>query len=125
MTTYYGESGMMVVDTGLDGFEVENWSFTTTVDIVDVTAMGDTWEAHNGDGATDFSGRCEGKAETATDYTAVIGAAAAVQFELEDSTHYFAGTAIVTQLEEEWSIDDVGKLRYEFTGNDSAGLAYT
>ena len=125
MATYHGKTGMMVVDTGTDGFEIENWSFSTTADIVDVTAMGDTWEKYNNGGATDFTGRCEGKVESGEDYSLIIGTGVDIQFELQDSTAYFSGTAIVTQIEEEWSIDDVGKLRYEFIGNDAAGLAYT
>lgn len=98
------------------------WSLTATADVVESTAMGDTWQTFEL-GFNDCSMTFEGNGRTARDAVAQIGSEASCKMYI-NATYYFGCNAICTSLTETASKDDIGKISYSFEMDDAAGMVY-
>lgn len=124
MAVYHGKSGMVDFNSA-DIFHVQNWSLTTTVEMAEITKMGDAWGNHEY-GLTDFTATAVGLNSDALDTPALLGGNAVLTLELADGgTDKIVGTVILNGIEETLDIEGVGTITYSFEGDDADGLSYT
>jgi hypothetical protein len=131
MAVFHGKAGNVNFNAS-DLFDINAWTLSTSCDIAETTAMGDSWQsfyhhastAAENAGLTTFTATAEGLGETTADLPALIATEAALKLEV-DATHYFGANAIMVSITETCSIDDVGRVSYAFEGDDTAEIAYT
>ena len=118
MAAVHGKGGT-VTFTGAELTNITSWTFDSSGEIADVTAMGDSWE-DSIDGCTDFTATVEATSMTEIDTTADIGLDATLTLTIEAGKSIVASNAIMTSITETTSIDDVGRLSMTFEGNETA-----
>lgn len=122
MATLHGKGGNVVFSGG-EVTKITNWTFTSTAETAETTAMGDAW-ASQANGMTDFSGTCEGIAMTIVDIPADIGLEATLELEIvSGDAAEFNANAILTSITETASVDDVGRLSMSWIG-DTTSITY-
>ena len=121
MAFYHGKEAM--VKFGSDLINLQNWSLTTSVDMAEITEMGDTW-GNSVYGLIDFAATANGQNGIGCDTAALLGTSNPLVFEV-DQTNQFTGTAFCTGINETQSYSEVGTISYTFVGNDVDGLAWS
>lgn len=124
MGVYQGKDGMVDFN-GVDLLHIQEFTFNTSVDMADITEMGNTWENH-AYGLADFSASVTCLNADAFDTVTLLGTSAVLTIELTDGgADKIVGTAILSSISETQGVDGVGTITYGFEGNDSDGLTYT
>lgn len=121
MATRHGKEGKVKLASNAVT-EVRRISITEQVETADATAMGDTWKSHHS-GIPEWSGSVEcwldpadatGQATLNAGDSVTIGA----YIQGDDSgREYHSGTATITRVNRDGSMDGTGVLSFEFQGN--------
>ena len=121
MAVYHGKTakvnfgGVMSFTTG--------WSISTTGDIAESTDMNDTFQLFE-PGFDDATFTVEGHACTERDTIGQLSTTAAELRCYIDANNYFYADVFCTSITEVSSMNDVGKLTYNFEMSDVNGLQY-
>jgi len=121
MAAVHGKGGT-VVFVGTTLTNITSWTFDSSGEIADTTAMGASFESSI-NGLTDFTATVEVVAMTEVDTVAYVGTDASLTLTIESGKSIVATNAIMTSITETVGIDDVGRWSMSFVGNE-ATLTY-
>lgn len=127
MATHQGKEGS--VEIGANAIaEVTAWSIEQSVNLVDDTNLADAAKTHLV-GQTSWSGTVSAhwdETDTNGQVALTIGASVTLNVYPEGDTTgdvYFTGTATVTRIRTQTSIDSVISAEFEFTGNGALSIS--
>lgn len=124
MAIAHGKGGSATF-TGLTLTSVISWSFSSAVELADITAMGDTW-ASTLEGLTTFTASIEALSYTEVNTVAIVGDVAVLSlFIVSGGTDKIVSTnAILESLTEVVSTTAAGTTTYNFVCDASTSLVY-
>lgn len=128
MAAIAGKGGKVVNDSN-DVANIASWDLDISVDMQDVTALGDSWK-ENISGLKEWSASAEGHWDVASDtngqtaFQTSFLAGTAVTLKLYvNSTNYYSGSAFISNMSVSDPVDGKVDVSFEFTGNGA--LSYT
>ncbi|MCP4567639.1 MAG: hypothetical protein GY841_08675 [FCB group bacterium] len=123
MAAIHGKGGSITF-TGLTPVEVTSWSADASVDMAEISAMGDSWKTYY-PGLKDWTATVEliwDDGWDATDTTSLLGTTATLVLEMIDAEDNIEGTAYCTGMSVNAGIDGVVTATFNFQG--SGALAW-
>lgn len=128
MATHHGNEGTVKIGANTLA-EVTSFQMTENASVADDTAMGDTWQTHVGGGPNSWSGQADchwDETDTNGQGALTIGASVTLNLYPEGAgsgDKYYSGTATVTQITRQNSLNGVVSASFQFQGNGALTLS--
>lgn len=127
MGTHIGNEGTVKIGSNVVA-EVREWSITERAATVDDTAIGDAWDTHLvGTKSWNGSLTCHwDETDTTGQGALTVGASVTLGVYAEGATNgdtFYSGTATVTQIQRQGSLNGVVSAAFEFQGNGALASA--
>ena len=123
-----GKSGKVMIGTS-NVAEIKSWSLDTSVDMLDDTVLGDSWKTFIA-GLAEWGAKAEGvfaidtdtNGQTALQTAYLTGASVTLKLYVSP-TKFYSGTAYISSLSVEDTVEDIVSVSLEFQG--SGQLSFT